>query len=128
MKITSVETLDTFRGPADRFSGEVWLEELATSPEVDLHAYRVNFAPGGRTAWHAHAGGQLLLVVAGVGYVQERGGPVRTIRAGDVVTIAPGEEHWHGATEDHFMCHIAFQHAATDEAITWLDHVEECAD
>ncbi len=127
MEISRVETLSTFRGPAERFSGEVWLDELATQPNVDLHAYRVNFAPGGRTAWHAHAGGQLLLVVAGIGYVQERGGPVREIRAGDVVTIAPGEEHWHGATEGSFMCHIAIQHAASDEAITWLAHVNHGA-
>lgn len=123
MDIQPEAQLTTFRGPSDRFAGMVWLDELATNPNVDLHAYRVNFAPGGKTAWHTHERGQLLLVVSGSGYVQKRGEPMREIHAGDVVTIGPGEEHWHGATDDKFMCHIAVQHAATDEAITWLAHV-----
>ena len=125
MDIKNPNELVTFRGPADRFAGNVWLDELATNPKVDLHAYRVSFAPGGKTAWHTHERGQLLLVVSGVGYVQKRGEPVREIRPGDVVTIAPGEEHWHGATDESFMCHIAVQHAASDEAISWLAHVAD---
>lgn len=127
MDVMGANQLVTFRGPGDRFAGAVWLDELATNHDVDLHAYRVNFAPGGKTAWHTHARGQLLVVVSGIGYVQKRGEAVREIRAGDVVTIGPGEEHWHGATDDSFMCHIAIQHAASDEAITWLDHVADRA-
>jgi quercetin dioxygenase-like cupin family protein len=51
---------------------------------------------------------------------------VQEIRPGDVVYIQPGEEHWHGATPDRFMAHVAMQEAeAQGEVVTWLEHVIE---
>jgi quercetin dioxygenase-like cupin family protein len=67
----------------------------------------VHFTPGARTAWHSHSIGQTLYVTEGEGRVQSRGEPIVTIRPGDVV-FAPSEEwHWHGASPDHFMTHLA---------------------
>ena len=48
------------------------------------------------------------------------------IRPGDVVYIEPGEEHWHGATPDRFMAHVAIQEADDNgQVVTWLDHVTD---
>ena len=48
------------------------------------------------------------------------------IRPGDVVYIEPGEEHWHGATPDRFMAHVAIQEAdAEGRVVTWLEHVTD---
>lgn len=72
------------------------------------------------------SGGQTLYVTDGIGYVARRGGDVQEIRPGDVVYIEPGEEHWHGATAERFMAHIAIQEADEDgEVVTWLDHVSD---
>lgn len=60
----------------------------------------------------------------GVGLVARRGGEVLEIRPGDVVYIDPGEEHWHGATPDRFMPHIAMQEA--DEKRTGRDMAGAC--
>jgi quercetin dioxygenase-like cupin family protein len=42
------------------------------------------------------------------------------------VYIEPNEEHWHGATADRFMAHVAIQEADADgQQVTWLDHVTD---
>jgi quercetin dioxygenase-like cupin family protein len=74
----------------------------------------VHFAPGARTVWHRHPRGQVLVVTQGTGLVQQRGGPVETIRSGDSVRIAPGEWHWHGATATASMTHLAVEEIPDD--------------
>ena len=71
----------------------------------------MRFAPGARTAWHSHPNGQTLYVTDGIGLVARRGGASIEIRPGDVVYTEPNGEHWHGATPDRFMAHIAMQEA-----------------
>ena len=69
----------------------------------------VSFTPGAHTAWHSHPAGQTLIVTEGIGLVQNWGGSVQEIRAGDVIWIPPGVKHWHGATGSDAMTHIAIQ-------------------
>jgi quercetin dioxygenase-like cupin family protein len=75
----------------------------------------VRFAPGARNAWHSHAAGQTLHVTEGRGLLQSRGDQVIEIRPGDTIWTPPGEWHWHGATPDHFMTHIAIWEAPDDD-------------
>jgi quercetin dioxygenase-like cupin family protein len=84
--------------------------------------FLVSFEPGGRTNWHRHTGTQLLLIVEGRGRVQSEGEPVREVAAGDAVSIAPGEKHWHGASPEAAMTHVAINLDATTE---WLERVSE---
>ena len=59
-------------------------------------------------------------------YVARRDNQPQEIRPGDVVYIEPGEEHWHGATPDRFMAHVAIQEADEQgQVVTWLDHVSD---
>ncbi len=83
----------------------------------------VTFAPGARTAWHSHPLGQTLLVVAGVGVVQQWGEPAQTIRPGDLVWIPPNTRHWHGATGSVSMAHIAIAEAMDGVAVEWMEQV-----
>lgn len=89
----------------------------------------VRFAPGARTAWHHHAVGQTLHVMAGVALIGTRDGTVYEARPGETVTCPPGEEHWHGATEENFMQHLAlWDGTAPDDdrpETTWLEHVTD---
>jgi quercetin dioxygenase-like cupin family protein len=114
-------------GPADWFTGQVWMDELGVLPGPGVRALRVTFSPGARTAWHAHPGGQLLHVVDGAGLVQSAGGPVRRIRPGDTVVSGPGEQHWHGATPDQLMSHVAISvgDPATGGQTVWAEHVSD---
>ena len=126
MDITSKRP-DTGEGPAEWFTGTVWMDEIAkAAPPSRVRAASVHFPPGARTAWHAHPFGQILHVIEGAGLVQSRGGEVEEIRSGDTVVIGAGEWHWHGASPRTYMTHIAI-HEADDTGSTaeWGDHVTD---
>lgn len=74
----------------------------------------VTFAPGARSAWHTHPGGQILIVASGTGWVQEEGGAKREIKPGDVIWTPPGMKHWHGATATTSMSHARRQERRMD--------------
>ena len=101
---------DTQKGPADWFTGDVYIDAVA-APEATstFAAAAVHFTPGARTAWHTHPHGQTIYVTEGVGRCQREGGPIEEIRPGDRVFFEPGENHWHGAAPNRFMVHIAMQ-------------------
>lgn len=96
-------------------TGEAHIEEFAT-PEGPSRTQvdSVHFAPGARTRWHRHPVGQTLVVTQGSGLVQRLGGPVETVRSGDTVRIEAGEWHWHGATPDSSMTHVAIEELPID--------------
>ncbi len=98
----------------------VRMDGVSDTPVVN--AYRVRFEPRSRTNWHTHSGTQLLLVVEGTCRFQKEGEPVRELGAGGIVSIAPGERHWHGATPDAPMTHVALN---LDAATTWLGRVTD---
>jgi quercetin dioxygenase-like cupin family protein len=103
---------------ATHFTGPATARALHVS--ADRHPVRVavvRFEAGTRNHWHRHAGGQVLHVVEGEGYVQSRGQQARRIAVGDSVSAATGEEHWHGAGPDGPMAHIAVTIGET----TWLE-------
>lgn len=124
MKVTPSST-STAKGPSDWFTGDVYIDSLRNADEQSaVGCAHVRFTPGARTAWHTHPHGQTLYVTDGVGYVCRRGGTAQEIRPGDVVYIEPGEEHWHGATPDRFMAHVAIQEAGPGGSpVSWLEHV-----
>jgi quercetin dioxygenase-like cupin family protein len=124
MEIKRNGTQASVPGPSDWFTGTVRIDPLfdATDP-TRASGGSVTFEPGARTAWHTHPLGQVLIVTYGEGRVQREGEPVETIRPGDVVRIAPGERHWHGAGPDTAMTHIAIQEAQDGKAVDWMEHV-----
>jgi quercetin dioxygenase-like cupin family protein len=91
------------------FEGEVRTQHL-------FHADRGNgneilmvfFSPGGRTYPHIHKQGQILHITEGKGIVATDT-ENRVVTAGDVVVIPAGAWHWHGATPDSAMSHLAIQ-------------------
>jgi quercetin dioxygenase-like cupin family protein len=113
-------------GPADWFTGAVRIDPLFQASESARAAGNsVTFEPGARTVWHTHPRGQTLVVLAGCGRTQREGGPVETIRPGDVVWIAPGEKHWHGAGPATSMTHIAIQEHVDGKVVDWLEKVSD---
>jgi quercetin dioxygenase-like cupin family protein len=112
------------QAPEENFTGRVRVDPILNAPEpARVKATNVTFEPGGRTAWHKHPLGQLLIVTAGCGWVQCDGGPVEEIRAGDVVWIFPHERHWHGATETTAMTHISVSEVVATEPVEWMEKV-----
>ena len=114
------------KGPVDWFTGTVRIDPLfQTSAPARAAGASVTFEPGARTAWHTHPLGQTLIVTSGCGWVQKWGGPVEEIRPGDVVLFAPGEKHWHGASPNTAMTHIAIQEAQDGKVVNWMEQVSD---
>src|SRR5438270_6181610 len=112
MDIKRVGSQPSTKGPSDWFTGVVRVDPLFQPPEPSrVSGAHVTFEPGARTAWHTHPFGQTLIVTSGLGRVQRWGGAIEDIRPGDVVSFEPGEKHWHGASANTAMGHIAIQEA-----------------
>ena len=111
---------------AENFTGSVRVDPLFNPPApARSRGSSVTFEPGARTGWHSHPLGQTLIVTAGCGWVQLAGGPVEEIRPGDVVWIAPGERHWHGATSSTSMMHIAIVEHLDGKSADWMELVAD---
>lgn len=127
-KKTGVDYRDTAifnlgsNGPADWFTGEVYVQSLVNPDEMEgLYSVgQVTFMPGGRTHWHTHPIGQTLLILEGNGWYQERGKPAQKIIKGSIVTIPKDIEHWHGASADTKLVHIAISNMENGTNVTWM--------
>lgn len=127
MEIKRNGTQASMSGPPDWFTGIVRIDPLFLAADEPARATgaSVTFEPGARTAWHTHPLGQTLIVTAGCGWVQREGGPIEEIRPGDVVWFPPGEKHWHGASANTAMTHIAIQESLDGSSVAWLEHVSD---
>lgn len=107
------------------FIGTAWLYPLSHEKELNVPMFNVTFEPGCRNNWHRHSGGQILIATAGTGYYQEKGKAARRLFLGDIVEIAPGVEHWHGAAPDSWFAHLAIECNPENNEVTWLDPVAD---
>lgn len=111
---------------AKYFIGQSYLAPLSTN---QVGVYNVTFEPGCRNNWHIHhaksGGGQILICVAGRGFYQEWGKPAQELRPGDVVNIAPGVKHWHGAAPESWFSHLALEVPGEEISNEWLEPVDD---
>jgi len=126
MRIQRVGTSPSGKGPADQFTGTVRRDSLlqAEAPGRVATGY-VTFEPGARTSWHVHPAGQILVITAGCGWVQCKGGQREEVRPGDAVWFPAGVKHWHGATATTAMTHLAVTESVDGSAVTWLENVTD---
>ena len=114
------------RGADANFTGDVRIERLFEAVEPSHSSGGlVTFAPGARTAWHSHPGGQILIVTSGTGRVQLSGHPIEEIRTGDVVQIPAGAKHWHGAAPHASMTHLGITEPRNGAAVQWMEKVSD---
>ena len=126
MQIQRSGSTPSAKGPDNYFTGTVRIDaSFQGSGAARVGGATVTFEPGARTAWHQHPLGQLLIVTAGSGHVQREGGPVESIHPGDIVWIEPGEKHWHGASRETAMSHIAIAEALDGKVVDWLEKVTD---
>lgn len=126
MDIKTVGNEPANDGAAEYFTGHVRIAPLFEgSGGARMSCGCVTFDPRARSAWHTHPLGQTLIVMEGRGFVQSWGGPIRSIRKGDVIWTPPGEKHWHGAAPNSTMTHIAIQEALDGKVVDWMEKVTD---
>lgn len=110
----------------ENFTGDTWVQMLTVDGEnFDAMSYNVTFAPGSRTDWHSHPGGQILYCLSGEGRYQEKGQPAQYLKAGDVVEIKPDVVHWHGAAPNSEFVHLGISTQLSKGPATWYGAVTD---
>ena len=108
------------------FTGNAYLTPLiAKDKNNDFNAGVVTFEPGARTNWHTHPKGQVLIVVSGNGFYQEKDKPAQPLAKGDVVNIPENVAHWHGAAPDSEFVHISISNVKDNKTVDWLAPVTD---
>ena len=126
IKITRSDSLPSNQGSAQFFTGSVKVQQLFPASDPSrTSGGKVTFEAGARSAWHTHPLGQILIVTEGTGRIQQWGGPIEEIRKGDVIWIPAGVKHWHGATPNTTMTHIAIQEELNGKAVEWMEKVTD---
>lgn len=102
---------------------------LAPVSKNQVGIFNVTFEPACRNNWHIHkaekGGGQILVCIAGNGWYQEWGKAPRALKPGDVVNIAPGVKHWHGAQKNSWFSHLAVEVPAENGGTEWCEPVTD---
>src|SRR4249920_1559409 len=110
---------------AKNHTGNIWLSELnAGDSTFDPSIAMATYDAGAKLDWHAHPGGQVLLITEGTGYYQERGKPIQIVHKGDVIKCLPGVEHWHGASPKSSFAYIGTTPTQKGKTI-WLKRVTD---
>lgn len=109
----------------NNFTGTAYLQTLVAADSLNsISVGNVTFEPGARSKWHSHPAGQILLVIDGVGYYQEKGQPKKILRKGDVIKCPPNIPHWHGASADTAFVQVAITGREKGETV-WLNAVTD---
>ena len=124
--ITNLKDMHEVKANATTFTGNAYVKNLFDASALG-HSYAalVRFEPGARTYYHSHPRGQVLIVTAGEGYVQNKDGTLQHIVQGDVVICPNDTFHFHGATADSPMTHLAISEVEPGRKVTWAEEVKE---
>lgn len=123
--INNIENIEQIEANSKNFTGKVFVQNLFDHSVLgNSYGAVVTFDKGARTYWHSHPRGQVLIVTKGHGYVQNKDSSLQVIKEGDVVICKNDTFHWHGASEDSYMTHIAISEVDSNRSVTWGDEVK----
>ncbi len=105
-KIISYKEAGT-KAPNTHYIGEAWLNRLFSADEtLDYNITKATFKANSTLNWHKHDTPQILIVVEGLGYYQERGKAPKLIREGDVIRCEKDTEHWHSSSKKNDVTYL----------------------
>ena len=102
------------KAPNTHYIGEAWLNSLLRADEsLNYNITKATFVANSTLDWHKHTSPQVLIIVDGEGYYQEKGkNPIR-IKEGDVLKCNPDIEHWHAFSKEKDVTYLAFNSGET---------------
>ncbi len=108
------------------FTGQVHHQSVfGVTPDTTYTGSYVYFAPGARSNWHTHPGGQRLMVVKGTAWTQVWNGPKTVAHEGDTIWCPPGVKHWHGASAEEGLVQLTFTEVRDGKNVTWMEPVTD---
>jgi quercetin dioxygenase-like cupin family protein len=102
------------KAPNTHYIGEAWLNSLLRADEsLNYNITKATFRANSTLDWHKHTSPQVLIIVDGEGYYQEKGkNPIR-IKEGDVLKCNPDIEHWHTSSKEKDVTYLAIYSGET---------------
>ena len=112
--------------PSEYFTGKAFVKTLVAADAVtNCNISDVAFEAGCHNNWHTHPSNQILMIKEGTCYYQEEGRPIQKTVAGGVINVLPGVKHWHGASPDAPMIHVAININTDKGLVHWMEPVTD---
>ena len=106
-KVTSLMD-EGMKAPNTHHLGEAWLNFLVEAGgDFKYNITQATFSANSTLDWHKHATPQVLIIIEGAGYYQERGKEPVVLKKGDVIKCEKDTEHWHTSTAETEVSYIA---------------------
>ena len=97
------------KAPNTHYIGEAWLNAIIHDDgELGYNITKATFRANSTLDWHKHSSPQVLLIVDGEAYYQERGKEPVILKEGDVIKCEKNTEHWHSSTKFKDVTYLAF--------------------
>lgn len=112
------------KAPNTHYLGEAWLNPLLQADnDVQYNISKATFRANSTLDWHKHSTAQVLIVLEGEGYYQERGKEPVIIKKGDVIKCNKDTEHWHTSSKKHSVTYLAIYGGA--QPTTWTEKLTQ---
>jgi quercetin dioxygenase-like cupin family protein len=108
------------KAPNTHYIGEAWLKGLLQSDDqLPYNITKATFKANSTLDWHYHSAVQVLIVLEGSGYYQERGkAPIR-MKTGDIIRCEKQTEHWHASSKEEDVTYLALYGGS--QPTTWTE-------
>jgi len=107
--------LEGVKAPNVNYLGEAWLNRLILPDEsIPYSITKATFKANSTLNWHKHTEPQVLIVVSGKGYYQEKGKQPIVIKEGDILKCTANTEHWHSSSKHQDVTYLAIYKGETE--------------
>ena len=118
-EVSSYHT-EGFKAPNTHYIGEAWLNPLLRAEgDLTYNITKATFRANSTLDWHKHSSVQVLIIVEGEAYYQERGKEPLILKEGDVIKCEKETEHWHASTKDSDVTYLAIY--GGEKPTTWTE-------
>ena len=108
------------KAPNTHYIGEAFLSGVFQGDsEINYNITKATFRKNSTLDWHKHSTPQVLIVVDGEGYYQERGKEAVILKKGDVIKCEKEVEHWHSSTKVSDVTYLALYGGG--QPTTWTE-------
>lgn len=99
---------DGIKAPNTHHLGDAWLNFLVKAgDDFNYNITQATFSANSTLDWHKHTTAQVILIIEGKAYYQERNKEPVILKKGDVIKCEKDTEHWHTSSADSKVSYIA---------------------
>ena len=112
------------KAPNTHYIGEAWLNAIIhDDAELGYNITKATFKANSTLDWHKHSSAQVIIIVDGEAYYQERGKEPVILKAGDIIKCEKDTEHWHSSTKFTDVTYLALYGGG--QPTIWTDVVTQ---